>query len=112
MHPQPLKLKEFENVDLDAFADHMAASLAPDAREYVVSEKPQKPFHEWVQGVTLDGRQFTYDRHEYLIEPYQDFHPHQVEIKATQLGLTSKAMLRCIYAVSYTHLTLPTNREV
>ena len=27
-----------------------------------------KPFHEWVEGITLDGRPFTYDRHEYLQE--------------------------------------------
>lgn len=101
MHLQPLKLKEFKNVDLDAFADYVTASLADDARDYIVSEKPEKPFHEWVKGVILDGRQFTYDRHEYLIEPYQDFHPHQAEIKSTQMGLTSKAMLRCMHGSRY-----------
>ncbi|OPY14180.1 MAG: Phage terminase large subunit (GpA) [Syntrophus sp. PtaB.Bin138] len=59
------------------------------------------PFHEWVTGITLDGRPFSYDRHEYLLTPYKDDHPHQVEIKAAQMGLTSKAMLRVAYKARY-----------
>lgn len=59
------------------------------------------PFHEWVKGIILDGRPFTYSCHEYLIEPYKDTHPHQVELKAAQLGLTSKAMLRVAYGARY-----------
>jgi hypothetical protein len=55
------------------------------------------PFPEWVKSVTLDGKPFTYDRHEYLIEPYRDDHPFQVEMKAAQLGLTTKGMLRSLY---------------
>jgi len=55
------------------------------------------PFHEWVKGVILDGHQFSYGRHEYLIEPYKDDHPFQVEMKAAQLGLTTRAMLRALY---------------
>jgi len=54
-------------------------------------------FHRWVEKITLDGKPFTYHRHEYLRQPYQDFHPFQVERKATQMGLTSKAMLRSAY---------------
>jgi hypothetical protein len=60
-----------------------------------------KPFHEWVKDITLDGKPFSYKRHEYLIEPYKDNHPHQVEMKATQMGLTSKAMLRVAYGARY-----------
>lgn len=60
-----------------------------------------KPFYEWVKDITLDGKPFTYYRHEYLIEPYKDSHLHQVEMKATQLGLTSKAMLRVAYGARY-----------
>ncbi len=59
------------------------------------------PFHEWVKAITLDGRPFTYERHEYLIEPYRDNHPHQVEEKAAQMGLTSKAMLKVAYGARY-----------
>jgi hypothetical protein len=59
------------------------------------------PFHEWVKDQVLDGRPFTWDRHEYLLEPYKDFHPYQVEMKAAQLGLTSKAILRCFYSARY-----------
>jgi hypothetical protein len=60
-----------------------------------------KPFHEWVKGITLDGKPFTYERHEYLVKPYQDNHPHQVEQKAAQMGLTSKAMFRVAYGARY-----------
>lgn len=59
------------------------------------------PFHEWVQGIILDGRPFTFTRHEYLIQPYRDTHPHQVELKAAQMGLTSKAMLRVAHGARY-----------
>lgn len=52
-------------------------------------------------GVILDGRPFTFDRHEYLIDPYQDDHPDITEMKAAQLGLTSKAMLRALYGARY-----------
>ncbi|MDD5207442.1 MAG: phage terminase large subunit family protein [Desulfobacterales bacterium] len=58
-------------------------------------------FHDWVQGVSLDGRPFQFKHHEYLIEPYKDDHPHQVEIKAAQMGLTSKAMLKVAYKARY-----------
>jgi hypothetical protein len=51
--------------------------------------------------VILDGRPFTFERHEYLIEPYQDDHPHQVEMKAAQLGLTSRAILKAVHKARY-----------
>ena len=54
-----------------------------------------------MKGVVLDGRPFAYDRHEYLIEPYMDYHPDQTELKAAQLGLTTKAMLRALYSCRY-----------
>ena len=58
---------------------------------------------EWAESssIILDGRPFTFDRHEYLRVPYEDRHPDQVEMKATQLGLTSMAMLRAMYAARY-----------
>jgi hypothetical protein len=59
--------------------------------------KGGEPFHEWARKLMLDGRAFTFERHEYLIEPYQDAHPHQVEMKAAQMGLTTKAMLSALY---------------
>lgn len=59
------------------------------------------PFSEWVLNITLDGKPFTFDRHEYLNEPYKDDHHDQTEMKATQLGLTSKAMLKAIYGARY-----------
>jgi hypothetical protein len=69
-------------------------------QKFIKTEHP-KPFHEWVKKIILDGKPFTYDRHEYLIEPYKDNHPHQVEEKAAQMGLTSKAMLKVAYGARY-----------
>lgn len=61
------------------------------------------PLADWVASanIILDGRPFTFERHEYLRQPYADTHPDQVEMKATQMGLTSKAMLRVMYAARY-----------
>ena len=61
------------------------------------------PFGDWAVSIPiiLDGKPFTFDKHEYLIEPYHDDHPFQVEIKATQLGLTTKAILKQFYRARY-----------
>ena len=58
---------------------------------------------EWAERLplTLDGRPFTFNRHEYLLTPYADNHHHIVEMKAAQMGLTSKAMLTAIYKARY-----------
>jgi len=69
-------------------------------REFSLALVPP-PFHEWVKSITLDGKPFAYERHEYLIEPYKDNHLHQAEIKSTQMGLTSKAMLIMTYLARY-----------
>ena len=67
------------------------------------SSKEVLPFYEWVEkaGIILDGRPFTFRRHEYLKVPYEDSHPHIVEQKAAQMGLTSKAMLKVIYCLQF-----------
>ena len=61
------------------------------------------PFHEWVEksSLILNGKPFTFHRHEYLREPYRDEHPYIVEKKAAQMGLTSKAMLKTIYVLQF-----------
>jgi len=66
-------------------------------------EAPPLPFPEWCEKtpIILDGKPFTFDRHEYLIEPYPDDHPHVVEEKAAQMGLTSKALLKVAYGARY-----------
>jgi hypothetical protein len=67
-----------------------ALDSAPDLGKWAVNE-----------GIMLDGKKFSFDKHEYLIEPYSDKHPYQVELKATQLGLTSKAMLRVFHTARF-----------
>ncbi len=59
------------------------------------------PFPEWCESVFLDGKPFSFKGHEYLIEPYQCDHPYQVEEKAAQLGLTTRAILRVLYKSRY-----------
>ena len=58
---------------------------------------------DWAEStpVILDGKAFTFERHEYLRVPYQDNHPYQVEMKAAQMGLTSKAMMRVAFGARY-----------
>ena len=51
--------------------------------------------------VILDDRPFSFHKHEYLMTPYADNHPHVVEIKAAQMGLTTKAMLRAMHSARY-----------
>lgn len=67
------------------------------------SEKCPASLGEWAERtpVILDGRPFSFKRHEYLITPYADQHPNITFIKAAQLGLTTLAMLRAMYAARY-----------
>ncbi|MBN2325381.1 MAG: phage terminase large subunit family protein [Spirochaetes bacterium] len=51
--------------------------------------------------MTLDGGPFGFERHEYLQEPYNDDHPDQTEMKATQMGSTTRAMLRAVYGARF-----------
>lgn len=91
-----------QQISPEQFAKHLISTYPKaDLIKAGRVDLPSEPFHEWVKNITLDGRPFTYDRHEYLVEPYQDTHPDQSELKATQLGLTSKAMLRAVYGARY-----------
>ena len=58
---------------------------------------------EWAQRtpIILDGRPFTFKWHEYLVTPYSDPHPDMTFLKAAQLGLSTLAMLRTLYAARY-----------
>jgi hypothetical protein len=71
--------------------------------KYPDSGPPPMPLADWAQKapVILDGKPFTFRRHEYLIEPYNNNHQHIVEEKAAQMGLTSKAMVRLTYKARY-----------
>jgi len=79
--------------------DQLLTSLS---QEFEGSQEIQ-PLGEWALStpVILDGKPFTFDRHEYLIEPYSDNHPDMTFMKAAQLGLTSLGMLRAIYGARY-----------
>jgi hypothetical protein len=71
--------------------------------QFGAREKAFLTLGEWAENtpIILDGKPFTFERHEYLRVPYQDNHPHQVEMKAAQMGLTSKAMLKAIYGARF-----------
>ena len=51
--------------------------------------------------IILDGKPFSFQRHEYLVEPYADNSPYIVELKAAQMGLTTKALLRAFFGCRY-----------
>jgi hypothetical protein len=74
-----------------------------DLRDDLVSLLEPPTLSEWAlkTPIILDGKRFTFKRHEYLIEPYHDSHPYQVHMKAAQLGLTSLAMLKTVYSARY-----------
>lgn len=61
------------------------------------------PLKDWVEenAIILDGEPFTFNKHEYLIEPYSEDHPFTVDEKATQMGITSKEMLRVMHRAKY-----------
>ncbi len=77
--------------------------LSSIEQQFDQDKGPSMPLWEWCEQtpVILDGKPFTFERHEYLKEPYQDDHPHIVEEKAAQMGLTSKAMLKVAYGARY-----------
>jgi hypothetical protein len=84
--------------------DRLFSDLLTAINQQVISAETAPPeFSDWLikENVILDGKPFSFKGHEYLIEPYKDMHPFQVEIKATQLGLTSKALLRVLYGCRY-----------
>lgn len=49
----------------------------------------------------IDGHPFSFERREYLREPYHDDHPFQVVQKATQVGESIRAILRAFYTALY-----------
>lgn len=51
--------------------------------------------------IHLDRGKFSFHRHEYLEDPYRDDHRCQVEMKSTQMGNTTRAMLRMFYLALY-----------
>jgi hypothetical protein len=83
--------------------DGLFANLFQSIDQQYGDKDGSLPFHEWVEKTSpfLDGKPFTFHRHEYLRGPYQDGHPFLVEMKAAQMGLTSKAMLKVFYGARF-----------
>ncbi len=72
-------------------------------RKFQEAESEPESFSSWCVDtpIILDGQPFAFEKHEYLILPYADNHPDQTFLKATQLGLSSLAMLRVIYGARF-----------
>jgi hypothetical protein len=84
-----------------SFVDHVASTVK-------IPETPPGNVGEWAAGmypggraIVLDRGPFTFDRHEYLVTPYADDHPCQVERKSTQRGNSTRAVLRMFHAARY-----------
>ncbi len=62
-----------------------------------------KPLGDWALSVPiiLDGKSFSFDKHEYLKDVYGDSHIDQCFMKATQLGLSTLALLRAFHGSRY-----------
>jgi hypothetical protein len=75
--------------------------IQPLASRHKVQSGPT--FCKWVEEshLTIGRKPFTFEKHEYLKTPYEDDHPFQVHMKAVQMGLTTKAMLRVIYKAHF-----------
>ena len=54
---------------------------------------------DWTErvAITLEGRRLGFDERPWLRELYEDTHRHVVLIKATQIGGSVWAILRCIH---------------
>jgi hypothetical protein len=83
--------------------EELFASLFQSIDRQFCSTEETVCFQDWAEKtpIILDGKPFTFHRHEYLKAPYQDDHPFIVECKAAQMGLTSKAMLKAFYSARY-----------
>ena len=57
------------------------------AAELALRESKTSTLGNWAGStpIVLDGRPFTFKKHEFLRVPYADFHPNQVELKAAQM---------------------------
>jgi len=91
------------NLSNELSSDRLFGELS-NSLDLAFSDTDQvKVLGEWAceLPVILDGKPFTFSRHEYLIEPYADSHTDQTFMKAAQLGLTSLGMLRAVYSARY-----------
>ena len=70
---------------------------------FPAAEREPASFIDWCSNppLVLDGKPFSFERHEYLEEPYQDNHTDQTEMKSTQMGCTTRAMLKALYGARF-----------
>jgi hypothetical protein len=86
-------------------ADLWDSLIQPLDRQFGIENKVI-PFHQWVENshIIVDGTPFTYEKHEYLRDVYRDNHPFTVDMKSTQMCLTTRAMLRVVYNARFRNL--------
>lgn len=68
---------------------------------------PPQTLIEWVENppLILDGKPFSFHKHEYLRTPYEDNHPDQTWEKSTQMGCSTLAILKAIYGLRFLGFT-------
>lgn len=52
----------------------------------------------------IEGKQFSFDKHNYLIDIYMDKHPYQVIEKAAQMGASVLGMIKSFYEIGRAHV--------
>jgi hypothetical protein len=83
--------------------DGLYEGLLSSIDQHFETDAEALPLGRWVETlpVILEGKPFSFHRHEYLQVPYQDDHSYIVEAKAAQMGVTTKALLRALYGCRY-----------
>ena len=58
----------------------------------------ETPFLDWVlDHIYIKGRKFSFDGHKYLEELYREIHPHEVILKAAQVGISTRMLLKTLW---------------
>jgi hypothetical protein len=84
----------------------LTTTLLENSQRLSLKQKQQLGANElsyWAEEfINLEhGGKFSFANHTYLIDPYQDNHKHQVHMKATQVGLSTFAILKAVHSCIY-----------
>lgn len=67
------------------------------------NQSPDKPIpiEQWVQGLDLGGRKFTFEGHEYQLDMLKENAPRQCFKKGAQLGITEVNVLKTLHGLLF-----------
>jgi hypothetical protein len=65
------------------------------------TEKEAPPIIDWVQGIALGVRKFSFEGHEYQREMLEEKSKKQIFLKGAQLGMTEVCILKTLWGLIY-----------